>query len=127
MLDARWGVNGIFAFYLMEAIPILFVIPLLPRYFTDPSNEEAKSEGTIECGGGASVPLILPRLCLAAVFSFYIMVGAYWAFIERAGSAANINPEAFAQLKQALSQRHVSREVMQSLGVTDYGAKAFSR
>ena len=93
MLDARWGVNGIFAFYLMEAIPILFVIPLLPRYFTDPSNEEAKSEGTIECGGGASVPLILPRLCLAAVFSFYIMVGAYWAFIERAGSAANISPE----------------------------------
>ena len=93
MLDARCGVNGIFAFYLMEAIPILFVIPLLPRYFTDPSNEEAKSEGTIECSGGASVPLILPRLCLAAVFSFYIMVGAYWAFIERAGSAANISPE----------------------------------
>ena len=81
MLDARWGVNGIFAFYLIEAIPILFVIPLLPRYFSDPSDEEAKSEETTELASKASIPLILPRLCLAAVFSFYIMVGAYWAFI----------------------------------------------
>ncbi len=93
MLDARWGVNGIFAFYLIEAIPILFVIPMLPRYFSAPSDEEAKSEDTTELVSKASVPLILPRLCLAAVFSFYIMVGAYWAFIERAGSAANISPE----------------------------------
>ena len=77
MLDARWGVNGIFAFYLIEAIPILFVIPLLPRYFSDPSDEEAKSEDTTELVSKASIPLILPRLCLAAVFSFYIMVGAY--------------------------------------------------
>ena len=30
---------------------------------------------------------------MAAVFSFYLLVGAYWAFIERAGTAANISAE----------------------------------
>ena len=49
-----------------------------------------------ETGGPAihlHIPEILPRLCLAAVFSFYILVGAYWAFIERAGAAVNISTE----------------------------------
>jgi len=39
------------------------------------------------------IPEILPRLCLVAVFSFYLLVGAYWAFIERAGVEANISDE----------------------------------
>ena len=89
IIDGRWGVNGLFMFYLLEAVPILLILPLLPRYCLEETDEVEE----VEASGPAihlHIPLILPRLCLAAVFSFYILVGAYWAFIERAGVAVNI-------------------------------------
>lgn len=93
IIDERWGVNGIFMFYLLEAAPILLIVPLLPRYCAEPTDEVVVED---EAGGSTihrHIPEILPRLCLAAVFSFYILVGAYWAFIERAGAAANISTD----------------------------------
>jgi len=93
IIDAKWGVNGLFMFYLLEAVPILLVLPLLPRYCVEETDEVVSSS---ELDGSAihiHIPEILPRLCLAAVFSFYILVGAYWAFIERAGVAATISAE----------------------------------
>jgi len=93
IIDARWGVNGLFMFYLLEAVPILLILPLLPRYCAEETDEVVIEN---EAGGPAihlHIPEVLPRLCLAAVFSFYILVGAYWAFIERAGAAANIGSE----------------------------------
>ena len=93
IIEGRWGVNGLFLFYLLEAVPILFVLPWLPRYCSEQPDEVLRER---ESGGVTiqlAVPEILPRLCLAAVFSFYLLVGAYWAFIERAGTAANISAE----------------------------------
>ncbi len=93
IIDGKWGVNGLFMFYLLEAVPILLILPLLPRYCAEETDEV---ELVSETGGSAihlHIPAILPRLCLAAVFSFYILVGAYWAFIERAGVAVNISTE----------------------------------
>ncbi len=93
IIDGIWGVNGLFLFYLFEAIPILFVLPFLPKYCdvgTDEVVEVSEEDGVEK---HTHIPNYLPRLCLAAVFSFYILVGAYWAFIERAGVDANISSE----------------------------------
>lgn len=93
IIDGKWGVNGLFMFYLLEAVPILLILPWLPRYCVEETDEVVLED---EAGGSAihlHIPEILPRLCLAAVFSFYILVGAYWAFIERAGAAVNISTE----------------------------------
>ena len=93
IIDGKWGINGLFMFYLLEAVPILLILPWLPRYCVEETDEVVLED---EAGGSAihlHIPEILPRLCLAAVFSFYILVGAYWAFIERAGAAVNISAE----------------------------------
>jgi len=95
IIDNRWGVNGLFMFYLLEAVPILLILPLLPLYSATETDEAALASKAINIANDAAnhapIPSILPRLCLAAVFSFYILVGAYWAFIERAGVAADIS------------------------------------
>jgi predicted MFS family arabinose efflux permease len=97
IIDGKWGVNGLFMFYLLEAVPILLILPLLPRYRypeTGGESDEVVLEGEADASETRlHIPEILPRLCLAAVFSFYILVGAYWAFIERAGVAVNISTD----------------------------------
>lgn len=93
IIDGKWGVNGLFMFYLLEAIPILLVLPLLPRYCEEETDELVLANEAHGSSIHIHIPEILPRLCLAAVFSFYLLVGAYWAFIERAGAAANISAE----------------------------------
>jgi predicted MFS family arabinose efflux permease len=91
ILDGKWGVNGLFMFYMIEAVPILLILPLIPRY-CDEGTDEVVSVGEHDgLEKHIHIPNILPWLCLTAVFSFYILVGAYWAFVERAGVAANID------------------------------------
>ena len=91
IIDGRYGVNGLFMFYLLEAIPLLLILPLLPQYCAEDSDKVALTKATTASVSQSSIPEILPRLCLAAVFSFYLLVGAYWAFIERAGVAADLS------------------------------------
>ena len=93
IIDAKWGVIGLFGFYLLQAIPILLVLPLLPQYCIGETDEGALNTEANSSEVHPQIPKMLPRMCLAAVFSFYLLVGAYWAFIERAGAAANISPE----------------------------------
>lgn len=93
IIDGRYGVNGLFMFYLLEAIPLLLILPLLPQYCAEDSDKVALTKATTASVAQSSIPEILPRLCLAAVFSFYLLVGAYWAFIERAGVAADLNTQ----------------------------------
>ena len=112
IIEGEWGVNGLFMFYLLEAVPILLILPWLPRYCAEKSIEENVEENVEESaeerdevavkGGGGGLPIrprvpeALPRLCLFAVFSFYLLVGAYWAFIERAGVDVGISTEFIA-------------------------------
>ena len=93
IIDGHWGVNGLFMFYLLEAVPILLILPHLPRYCVEETDEVVAQSQAGKPTIQPHIPEILPRLCLAAVFSFYILVGAYWAFIERAGAAVNISTE----------------------------------
>jgi predicted MFS family arabinose efflux permease len=85
IIDAKWGVIGLFGFYLLQAIPILLVLPLLPQYCIGETDEGALNTEANSSEVHPQIPKMLPRLCL--------LVGAYWAFIERAGAAANISPE----------------------------------
>ena len=80
-------------FYLLEAVPILLILPLLPKYCAEETDEIVLVNNASGPAIHLHIPEILPRLCLAAVFSFYLLVGAYWAFIERAGVAVNISTE----------------------------------
>ncbi|MDA9372144.1 MFS transporter [Porticoccaceae bacterium] len=97
IIDDKWGVNGLFMFYLLEAIPILLILPLLPQYCAEDRDEQAPTKATADSAAHLSIPEILPRLCLVAVFSFYLLVGAYWAFIERAGVAADLSGQFISQ------------------------------
>ena len=91
IITERWGVNGLFMFYLFEAVPILLILPLLPRHCAQETDEiTAVTEADISIDK-TKITETLPRLCLVAVFSFYLLVGAYWAFIERAGVAADLS------------------------------------
>lgn len=91
ILDAKWGVNGLFYFYMAEALAIFLVLPMLPKYCDEETDEVVVQNPLDDTATRIHIPKYLPRLCLLAVFSFYILVGGYWAFIERAGVAANIN------------------------------------
>lgn len=91
IINDRWGVNGLFMFYLLEAVPILLILPLLPAYCGQNTEEVNMIAEADTPAIQSKIPDILPRLCLVAVFSFYLLVGAYWAFIERAGVAANLS------------------------------------
>jgi predicted MFS family arabinose efflux permease len=93
IIDGRYGVNGLFMFYLLEAIPLLLILPLLPQYCAEDGDKAVLTKATTASVVQPSIPQILPRLCLAAVFSFYLLVGAYWAFIERAGVAADLSAQ----------------------------------
>jgi len=93
IIDGKWGINGLFMFYLVEAVPILLILPLLPKYYAVDTDGVALDSDAANPAIKRHIPEILPRLCLVAVFSFYLLVGAYWAFIERAGVEANISDE----------------------------------
>lgn len=97
LIDGQWGVNGLFMFYLLQAIPILLILPLLPQYCAEDRDDHAPTNATADSVIHPSIPAILPRLCLVAVFSFYLLVGAYWAFVERAGVAADLSGQFISQ------------------------------
>ena len=57
IIDGRWGVNGLFMFYLLEAAPILLVLPLLPPFCVEETDEVVvESEA-----GGAAIHLARSR------------------------------------------------------------------
>jgi predicted MFS family arabinose efflux permease len=89
LLLARWQVAAIFVSYCaMLALAALF-IPLLPPFHAPTGHHAADAPV-----GHAQVRRWAPWVCLAGVFSFYLMIGAYWAYIERIGVAVGYD-EAF--------------------------------
>lgn len=63
IITERWGVNGLFMFYLFEAVPILLILPLLPRHCAQETDEiTAVTEADISIDK-TKIPETLPRLC----------------------------------------------------------------
>jgi len=93
IIDAKWGVSGLFLFFMLAAMPVFLVVPLIPSHNAEKTDDVVVMDEKSHAVQHIHIPNYLPWLCLAAVFSFYILVGAYWAFIERAGDAANIQSD----------------------------------
>ena len=85
IIEGRWGVNGLFLFYLLEAVPILLILPWLPRYCSEQTDQALQEQ---ESGGATiqlAVPEILPRLCLDCRFHFLSFGGSVLGFYRASG------------------------------------------
>ena len=92
----RWQLASLFLSYALILVIASLGIGKLPRHRAlEP--DAAVSEGLGTAPGvhpdGTRVPGHLPWLCLFAVFSFYLMIGAYWAYIEVMGMAVGLSAD----------------------------------
>lgn len=83
-LVAVWHVASVFVAYGVLLSLALVCVTGLPRGVH--RAREAPADGP-----AGAVPPFIPWLCLLAVFLFYMMIGAYWAYIERLGLAAGFD------------------------------------
>jgi len=99
IISDRWGVGGIFVTFIIINLICLMAWPFLPRgkYGDEHAHSKAEGEYAIatghmpdgEAAGARPFNLaVLGTLCLTAIACFYIMVGAFWAYIERMGVQA---------------------------------------
>lgn len=85
-----WGVNGIFLAFCCSFMACFLVLPLLPCYAEEqPENQQSNAPSSSL--PNHTLPRYLPKLCLLAVSCFYITIGSFWAFIERAGVDAGLS------------------------------------
>lgn len=84
IIASEWGVNGLFMTLATVVGGGVALLHLLPPYYRD--SQRSKKITVAPAGAGQnSVPHTLPWLGLSAVFAFYFMIGAYWAYLERIG------------------------------------------
>ncbi|MCR8923137.1 MFS transporter [Dasania sp. GY-MA-18] len=95
ILSAHWGVNGIFLAFAGSFILALCFIGWLPARAAE------QSLAAVGDKQGPVVPVYLPWLCLLAVACFYITIGSYWSFIERAGVDAGLSDSFIANVLTA--------------------------
>ena len=93
LLSALWGVNGIFMAFAASFLIALFFLQWLPV--------AAAEENTHTTQKRETVPTYLPWCCLLAVACFYITIGSYWSFIERAGVDAGLSDTFIANVLTA--------------------------
>lgn len=100
ILSASWGVNGIFVAFTVAFVASLSVVHWIPGHIGE-RPLDVQSEYDDETGHHQKtlhVPTYLPWMCLAAVACFYITVGSFWAFIERAGVDAGLTDSFIANV-----------------------------
>lgn len=86
-LTATWGIDGIFLAFCLAFVLCLGVIPAL--YPRTPAASASSPQAARE-GDEPRLPVSLPLTCLGAVACFYLTIGSFWAFIERAGVDAGL-------------------------------------
>jgi len=102
VISDHWGVSGIFVTFIIFNLICLVALPFLPHGKISDEHLHSKSEAEYAVAGGAAVEearaaprafnlALLGTLCLAAIACFYIMIGAFWAYIERMGVTAGFN------------------------------------
>ncbi len=102
IISDRWGVAGIFTTFIIINLVILTVWPFLPRGKRGDQHVHTRSEAEFAVATGhmadEELPLthdfnlpLLGTLCLAAIACFYVMIGGFWAYIERMGVAAGFD------------------------------------
>ncbi|MBB3231836.1 MFS transporter [Halomonas stenophila] len=86
-LTGAWGIDGIFLAFCVAFALCLAVLPCL--YPHTPGDAEGAT-GADQAESAPRLPRLLPLCCLLAVACFYITIGSFWAFIERAGVDAGL-------------------------------------
>lgn len=86
ILSDVWGVNGIYYAFSGAFVLCFLAVPYLPEFAA-----EKTAVAQTEDGHQLLLPGYLPKLCLLAVSSFYITIGSFWAYIERAGVDAGLS------------------------------------
>lgn len=102
IISDYWGVSGIFVTFIIINLICLMAWPNLPRGKLADEHIHGKSEAEYAVASGHTVNeinsqphsfnlVLLGTLCLAAIACFYIMIGAFWAYIERMGVTAGFD------------------------------------
>lgn len=102
VISDHWGVSGIFVSFIAINVLCLFAYPYLPRgkFASDHMASKSEAEFVVtnrhlaEPAPAVSHQYNLPllsMLCLTAIACFYIMIGAFWAYIERMGVTAGFD------------------------------------
>lgn len=86
-LTDAWGIDGIFLAFCVAFTVCLTAIPYLYPHTPDNGKPASSDSGSTAT---PRLPKTLPLCCLLAVSCFYITVGSFWAFIERAGVDAGL-------------------------------------
>jgi len=89
ILSDAWGINGIYYTFCLAFSLCLLAVPKLPSFKEESNSVSAEASPS----SSIKIPSYLPKLCLAAVCSFYITIGSFWAYIERAGVDAGLSDE----------------------------------
>lgn len=76
-----WGVNGVYALFSLCFLLSFAIVPYIPHYA--PANVRPTIKTEQKTRQQFSFSTLIPWICLAAVFSFYITIGSFWAYIER--------------------------------------------
>ena len=102
IISDHWGVSGIFVTFIIINLICLMACPYLPRGKVADEHVHSKSEAEYAVATGHTVEethapshpynlVLLGSLCLAAIACFYIMIGAFWTYIERMGVTAGFD------------------------------------
>jgi len=95
-ISERWGVNGIFLFFCGAFVLIAGFVRWLPSHSLK-TTSDSRVDTIVDTTTLTALPRWVPWLCLAAVSAVYINVGAFWAFIERAGVDAQLSDDFIAK------------------------------
>jgi len=102
VISDHWGVSGIFVSFIAINVLCLFAYPYLPhgKYASNHMASKSEAEFAVTSGHLTEPALavshqynlpLLSMLCLTAIACFYIMIGAFWAYIERMGVTAGFD------------------------------------
>lgn len=89
----QWDINGILLAFCGCFVFGASMLSFLPATY---SQTKSKSAPDSLPGASASIPAYIPLLCLAAIFSFYVMIASFWAYIERTGVHLGYHTEQLA-------------------------------
>lgn len=77
---ASWGISGAFVWLAGLAILGMTVVHWFPAFARDEGDQSADADS-----GSSKVALVPAALGLAAMFSFFLCIGAVWPYMERIG------------------------------------------
>jgi len=89
ILGGHVGIAGVYMLLASLAVIGFFLVRFVPKHYEERVSDQADENSETRL----HYPTSLSFVCLGAVFSFYFMAGAYWAYMERIGVDLGNTPE----------------------------------